>query len=75
MEGTLFVVRDDREYDYKEGFETYAEANAYRCECQRSWMGHEDYVFYRDEDYCEYNLTEMGNDLESFCDDNGIPMK
>lgn len=72
MKGTLFVVRDDRQYDYKEGFETFAEANKYRCECQRSWMNHEDYVFYRDEDGCVYNLTEMWDEREQFFKEHGI---
>lgn len=41
----LYVERDDSEYDYKKGFDTYTEANSYRQECQRSWMNHADYVF------------------------------
>ena len=41
----LYVERDDSEYDYKAGFASYTEANDYRQECQRSWMGHCDYVF------------------------------
>lgn len=42
---SLYVTRDDFEYDTKSGFETYEEANAYREECQRSWINHADYVF------------------------------
>lgn len=42
---SLYVTRDDFEYDTKSGFETYEEANAYREECQRSWFHHADYVF------------------------------
>lgn len=41
----LYVERDDHEYDYKAGFASYAEANDYRQECQRSWMSHCDYVY------------------------------
>lgn len=39
----LYVERDDSEY--KAGFASYTEANDYRQECQRSWMGHCDYVY------------------------------
>ena len=42
---SLYVTRDDEMYDTKSGFETYEEANAYREECQRSWINHADYVF------------------------------
>lgn len=41
----LYVERDDSEYDYKAGFASYTEANDYRQECQRSWMGRCDYVY------------------------------
>ena len=41
----LYVERDDSEYDYKAGFASYTEADDYRQECQRSWMGHCDYVY------------------------------
>lgn len=41
----LYVERDDSEYDYKAGFASYTEANDYRQECQRSWMGYCDYVY------------------------------
>lgn len=41
----LYVERDDSEYDYKAGFASYTEANDYRQECQRRWMGHYDYVY------------------------------
>lgn len=41
----LYVERDDREYDYKDGFSSYTEANNYRLECQRGWINHCDYVF------------------------------
>lgn len=41
----LYVERDDSEYDYKTGFASYTEANNYRQECQRMWMGHCDYVY------------------------------
>lgn len=69
----LYVERDDSDYDYKEGFDTYTEANSYRLECQRSWMNHADYVFLVEEipsrdisgdiEWCRatYNLTKMCN--------------
>lgn len=41
----LYVNRDDCEYDYKEGFASYTEANNYRLECQRSWISHCDFVY------------------------------
>lgn len=34
----LYVIREDGEYDYKDGFKTYKEANEYRQECQRQWI-------------------------------------
>ena len=40
----LYVSRDD-EYDYKAEFANYTEANNYRQECQRRWMGHCNYVY------------------------------
>lgn len=42
---SLYVIRDDFEYDMKSEFKTYEEANDYREECQRSWINHADYVF------------------------------
>lgn len=66
----LYVERDDSEYDYKEGFDTYTEANSYRLGCQLSWMNHADYVFLVEEtpsrdvsgeiEWCRntYNLTK-----------------
>ena len=45
MAAYLYVERDDSEYDYKAGFTSFTEANDYRQECQRSWMGHCDYVY------------------------------
>lgn len=33
---SLYVFRDDFEYDKKSGFKTYEEANDYREKCQRS---------------------------------------
>lgn len=41
----LYVERDDSEYDYKAGFASYTEADDYRQECQRHWMGHCDCVY------------------------------
>lgn len=57
----LFVERDDREYDYKAGFASYTEANNYRQERQRRWMGHCDYVYlWTGSD--RINLTEAPKD-------------
>lgn len=39
----LYVERDDSEYEV--GFASYTEANEYRQECQRRWIGHCDYVY------------------------------
>ena len=41
----LYVVRDDKAYDYKKGFASYTEANEYRQERQRYWIDHCDYVY------------------------------
>lgn len=41
----LCVERDGSEYGYKAGFASYTEANGYRQERQRSWMGHCGYVY------------------------------
>lgn len=70
----LYVERDDRMYDYKEGFKTYTEANSYRLKCQCSWMSHADYVFLAEGirscdvlgeiEWCRntYNLTRLGKE-------------
>lgn len=54
----LYVERDDSEYDYKAGFVSYTEANNYRQECQRRWMGHCDYVCLWTSSEC-VNLTRL----------------
>ena len=45
MKKTVYLYVERGEYDYKAGFASYTEANDYRQECQRSWMGHCDYVY------------------------------
>lgn len=57
----LYVERDDSEYDYKAGFASYTEANDYRQECQRCWMGHCDYVYLWTSSE-RINLTRMPED-------------
>ena len=64
---TLYVIRDDGQYDYKSGFKSYKEANNYRLECQRCWMNHADYVklIVRDETgriTKEVNLTKVSKE-------------
>ena len=41
----LCVGRDGSGYGYKAGFASCTEANGYRQECRRSWMGHCGYVY------------------------------
>lgn len=78
---TLYVYRDDGEYDHKSGFKTYEEANAYREECQRQWMNHADYVYLitRDETGCiakQVNLTITTKDERiKLLQEAGIPLK
>lgn len=60
----LYVERDDSEYDYKAGFASYTEADGYRQECQRSWMGHCDYVYLWTGSE-RINLTRMPKDERS----------
>ncbi len=57
----LYVIRDDGEYDYKEHFKSYSEANDYRLRCQRQWINHCDFVMLR-LDKKEYNLTKLSID-------------
>lgn len=65
VNGYLMVTRDDDEYDTKSDFESYSEANKYRQECQRRWMGHCDYIYhiYIDNDGVQHkvNLTDMNS--------------
>ena len=63
----LYVERDDSEYDYKAGFASYTEANDYRQECQRSWMGHCDYVYLWTGSE-RINLTRMPKDEQKQID-------
>lgn len=78
---SLYVTRDDFEYDTKSGFETYEEANAYREECQRGWINHSDYVFLitRDSDgnfVKETNLTKATKEERiKLLEEAGIPLK
>ena len=60
----LFVERDDSEYDYKDDFVSFTEANEYRQYCQRRWMGHRDYVFLCT-GYEIVNLTRMKEDVRN----------
>lgn len=81
MKSSLYVIRDDGQYDYKSGFKSYEEANAYREECQRSWMNHADYVHLitRDENgkvTKETNLTRATEEeRNSLLEEAGIPLK
>lgn len=78
---SLYVIRDDFEYDTKSGFDTYEEANAYRQECQRSWINHADYVFLITRDATgrivkETNLTKATEvDRIKLLEEAGIPLK
>lgn len=78
---SLYVTRDDFEYDTKSGFETYEKANAYREECQRSWINHADYVFLITRDSAgnfvkETNLTkETKEERIKLLEEAGIPLK
>lgn len=78
---SLYVTRDDFEYDTKSGFETYEEANAYREECQRGWINHADYVFLITRDSAgnfvkETNLTKATKeDRIKLLEEAGIPLK
>ena len=63
----LYVERDDSEYDYKAGFASYTEANDYRQECQRCWMGHCDYVYLWTGSE-RINLTRMPKDEQKQID-------
>ena len=78
---SLYVIRDDGQYDYKSGFKSYEEANAYREECQRRWMNHADYVHLitRDETgriVKETDLTRATKkERVKLLEEAGIPMK
>ena len=78
---SLYVTRDDFEYDTKSGFNTYEEADAYRQECQRRWINHADYVFLitRDATGCfdkETNLTRATEENRiKLLEEAGIPLK
>lgn len=77
---SLYVTRDDEMYDTKSGFETYEEANAYREECQRSWINHADYVFLITRDSAgnfvkETNLTKATKEERiKLLEEAGIPL-
>ncbi len=78
---TLYVIRDDDEYDYKEGFKSYEEANNYREECQRGWINHTDYVYLLVRNEIgriikEVNLTKITEEERAkLLQEAGIPMK
>lgn len=78
---SLYVTRDDEMYDTKSGFETYEKANAYREECQRSWINHADYVFLITRDSAgnfvkETNLTKVTKEERiKLLEEAGIPLK
>lgn len=78
---SLYVTRDDFEYDTKGGFETYEEANAYREECQRNWINHVDYVFLLTKDATgrllkQTNLTKATEEERiKLLEEVGIPLK
>ena len=78
----LYVIRDDGQYDYKSGFQSYKEANDYRQERQRDWMNHVDYVklIVRDETghiIKEVNLTKASEEEERnrLLQEAGIPVE
>lgn len=81
MRTNLYVVRDDGEYDYKDGFKTFKEANDYRLECQRRWMNHIDFVilqiFTRQGMLeREINLTRIGTvERDNILSDYSIPIE
>lgn len=78
-EYSFYVERDDGEYDRKGGFKTFKEANEYRCECQRGWLNHCDYVFLIEtthygngqESTNWHNITTMPNQKE-FLEERGL---
>ena len=78
---SLYVTRDDEMYDTKSGFETYEDANAYREECQRSWINHADYVFLITRDITgrivkQTNLTKATKEERiKLLAEAGIPLK
>lgn len=78
---SLYVTRDDFEYDTKSGFETYEKANAYREDCQRGWINHADYVFLITRDSSgnfvkETNLTKATDEERiKLLEEAGIPLK
>lgn len=80
-DNSLYVFRDDFEYDMKSGFKTYEEANDYREKCQRCWINHVDYVFLitRDATGCiikETNLTKATKEERiKLLEEAGIPLK
>ena len=57
----LCVERDGSEYGYKAGFASYTDANDYRQECQRHWIGHCGYVYLWTSSE-RINLTRMPKD-------------
>ena len=78
---SLYVFRDDFEYDMKSGFKTYEEANDYREKCQGSWINHVDYVFLLTRDATgrllkQTNLTKATEEERiKLLKEAGIPLK
>lgn len=78
---SLYVFRDDFEYDKKSGFKTYEEANDYREMCQISWINHVDYVFLITRDITgrivkQTNLTKATKEERiKLLAEAGIPLK
>lgn len=81
MNSSLYVARDDWEYDLRSGFKSYHEACIYRQECQMQWINHSDFVWLtvRDEKgriIKQVNLTKLSfEQVEKELEDTGIPMK
>ena len=81
LESSLYVYRDDGQYDMCSGFESYEEANDYREECQRQWINHADYVHLVIRDRTgrivkQANLTRMEEEERNkLLQEAGIPIK
>ena len=78
---SLYVARDDWEYDICSGFKSYLDACLYRQECQMVWINHSDYVWLIVENdkwqiVKKINLTRLSNEqVEKELEGTGIPMK
>lgn len=80
-QSSLFVARDDWDYDCRSGFKSYLDACLYRQKCQMSWINHADYVWLitrnrKGEIVKQVNLTLLSNEqVEKELLGTGIPMK